>query len=93
MDGFDAWAAEHGLPRTIQVDGDEVVAETYRCPRCGERGGDHHRQCPDGIRARRADRFCDQGHPAHNARTGCGPCRDEELAGGGRRHYGDGRTR
>lgn len=26
MDGFDAWARENGLPPTVQVDGDEVVA-------------------------------------------------------------------
>jgi hypothetical protein len=27
-DGFDAWAAEHGLPATVQIEGDEVVDAT-----------------------------------------------------------------
>lgn len=27
-DGFDEWAAENGLPQTIQVEGDEVVIAT-----------------------------------------------------------------
>jgi hypothetical protein len=25
MDGFDAWARDHGMPETVQIDGDEVV--------------------------------------------------------------------
>lgn len=32
--------------------------------------------------------YCDQGHPAHDAELGCGPCREEELAGLGERPYG-----
>ena len=32
--------------------------------------------------------YCDQGHPAHDPFVGCGPCRDEEAAGGGPRPYG-----
>lgn len=32
--------------------------------------------------------YCSEGHPAHDPLMGCGPCRDEELAGYGPRPYG-----
>jgi len=31
--------------------------------------------------------YCDQGHPEHDPRVGCGPCQDEEDAGMGERTY------
>lgn len=34
-----------------------------------------------------ASAYCDQGHPAHNATFGCGPCQDERDAGLGERAY------
>ena len=33
--------------------------------------------------------YCDQGHPEHSSRIGCGPCRDEEDAGYGPRPFAE----